>query len=271
MKDNDFNRIIKIISDKKISDSIILFGSSVNSKKPKDIDLMLYKKNKKWIPKDFIALIKLFEEIEFKFREYGISFSSGETRKKKAKYTLDIAPLDFGDIEELEIFFYGIRLNKNYNILNGKDPFKIIKKPSEAKFKRFLIEEYEYLTKNKDYYGSLKTILRIALLYRGLEVPKEKLIKVFEKEYQSKVDENLKKLLSNKEQIDKETILSLNRLYRFINDFWKVKPSNKKQSKKYKVIINFYKKLRKDWEENKDSKEIIKTIKSYQKKYNKPN
>lgn len=148
----NFDEIIKIISKTKICDSLILFGSALNSENPSDFDIMLYREKSPYKPIDFLAIIELLHKIESQFENVGLSFASGKPRRKDASYYCDIAPLDIGDLDDLDIFFYGIKLNKNYKILNDKDPFEKLNKPNQSKFKKYFIDEYNYAIKNNAYY-----------------------------------------------------------------------------------------------------------------------
>lgn len=89
------------------------------------------------------------------------------------------------------------------------------------------------------------SMLRISLLYHGLDIPKEKLIEEFEKNYRYKIDEKLKLLLLKKQiPNENEVKLLLNNFYNFIVNLWTIEPSERKQSNQYQMMIELNHKLR---------------------------
>lgn len=264
-----FNKIIKKIYSEKICDSIVLIGSALESENPQDIDIMLYRKNSIYEPKDFLNIVEIMEEIEEDYNHITCSFSSGEGRKNNVEHILSLNPIDIGDLKDMPIFFYGLKLNSNFKVIKGnKKPFKSLERPSKEEFKSYLQREYEFLMKNKKYYDCLKSILRISLLYHDISVSKDKLIEEFEKNYRYKIPFNLKQFLYNPEYNEERLKEDIERLYNFlIREIFNVNLSEKEMDKSYKLIIDLTHELREEWANDTSFEKIKNKILSYQKKY----
>lgn len=265
----NFDKIVKIIFNKKICDSIILFGSTLNSKNPQDFDIMLYRVKSLYQPIDMLNIIEILDNIEKSFSEISCSFSSAKGRRQNGEYLLSLAPIDVGDIINMPIFFYGLRLNSQYKVLKGvKKPFEVLNKPSKEEFKSYIIREYKFLIEKNDYYDCLKVLLRIALLYHNMKVSKDNLIENFKNNYRFKISTELKELLKNSKYNSSKIKNDLYLLYDFlIKEIFNSKIKVDEVEPAYKLMVELNHKLRKLWEENISMEKIKREILMYQNKY----
>ena len=116
--DRLLNILKKEIEKSDICESLILFGSAVYDDNPRDIDLLLYRKD--FIrPIEFIKYIDFMDYLDKKYEDIGLAFSSGKPRKEEYKIEVDILPF-FLYTKKIEKGFVN-DIYKNHKILFGKN------------------------------------------------------------------------------------------------------------------------------------------------------
>lgn len=160
---------------------ILQFGSSTYSKNPKDIDMVLFSKDEVFSTEDYFVLFKIIDKLEKEYEEISFDIAGGK-RKKKAKYSISIIPLQMLDLDwKIDSFLLkNLSEDKNKIILFGEDPTNIEVKLSKKDIaKRLILDINHYLrdyleeeNRKKALYGLFKVTLRLMLINQG--IPKKK-------------------------------------------------------------------------------------------------
>ncbi len=166
---------------------ILQFRSSTYSKNAKDTDIVFFSKDKVFSTEDHFVLFEIIDK--FEKNHEGLVFDiAGGKRKKKAKYSVSIIPLQMLDLDwKIDSFFLkNLSEDKNKIILFGADPTNVeIKLNKKDIAERLSLEINHHLrdylekeTRKEALYGLFKTTLRLMLTNQGIP-KKEELIEKF--------------------------------------------------------------------------------------------
>jgi hypothetical protein len=182
---------------------ILQFGSSTYSKDAKDIDIVFFSKDKVFATEDYFVLFELIDKFEKDHEEFVFDIAGGK-RKKKAKYSVSIIPLQMLDLDwKIDSFFLkNLSEDKNKIILFGEDPTNVeIKLDKKDIAERLSIEINHHLrdylekeNRKETLYGLFKTTLRLMLTNQGIP-KKEELIQKFKENFKITLPKNSKEIL----------------------------------------------------------------------------
>lgn len=195
--------------------SVIQFGSSVNSADYDDIDLLMISSHEIIPTAEHLKLIKLIKKFEKKYKGFVFDFGGTSSRKKEGEKSVTIIHLNKKHLNfrysPAIVDFLGNRaIDKNMNILYGKNPF-LLKKNKLCKAQKFemlstelkhsvlrkSLDDKKYL--NEGIYHAFKIFLRV--MVDGKELPrKEDLLTSFNNKYKNKINlpRNSSKILKKK-------------------------------------------------------------------------
>jgi len=184
---------------------ILQFGSSTYSKNPNDIDTVFFSKDKVFSTENYFTLFKIINEFEQKYKDIVFDIAGGK-RKRKAKYSITIVPLQMLDLDfKIDSFFLkNLSEDKNKRILFGEDPtdIKIDLKKEDIVEKlsleinhalRNCLEEED---RSEALYGLFKVTLRLMLINCGI-LKKDELLHRFKNNFNIALPNNSEEILDN--------------------------------------------------------------------------
>lgn len=176
---------------------ILQFGSSTTNPDADDIDLVLFSKELIFPKDDYMKLFRIIKDYEEK---HDVVFDiGGEKRKKKARYSIGIVPINDLDIKSVKksdftmdlFFFKNLSEDKSKIVLYGKDPTDFGIKLNNSQISQILSLEVNHTlrkcledeqAKKDAMYYLFKTTLRLMLANQGAP-QKEQLRTLFKETY----------------------------------------------------------------------------------------